>query len=337
MHRMPLLGLMIAATLLIGGNTPASPQQPLATQVFGGPGGEAFSDFQPPADARVVEVRIRSGEMVDSVQMVYGLRDGRTVMGPRHGGPGGGLNSFRLDPDEYIIGLSGRHGKYLDSLRIITNKRTSPAYGGRGGSGDYRVDVPPGNQAIGFTGRTGQYVDAIGLVYTQIYTPQRRDVAAPIAARPGKIMQTALAGGSGGVEFADRTMPGGSRIAEIRIRSGERIDSLQVVYLFSDGRLQEGPRHGGTGGNAFVIRFDPDEYLTGISGRAGEMVDSIRIITNKRTSLTFGGRGGDRDFNIGIPRGGQAIGFAGRSGNMLDAIGLTYVASSTSRRLPASG
>jgi hypothetical protein len=339
MRRIQLLGLMIAAVLWMVATSTASPQRLSATQVFGGPGGESFSDFQPPADASVVEVRIRSGEMIDSVQMVYGLRNGRTVTGPRHGGPGGNLNSFRLDRDEYIVGLSGRHGKYLDSLRFITNKRTSPTYGGDGGDGDYDVEVPSGSQAVGFTGRTGQYVDAIGLVYAPFYTPDppsRRDVAGPMGARPGRVQETDIAGGGGGNEFADYNLPGGSRIAEIRIRSGQRIDSLQIVYRLPNGRLQDGPRRGGDGGNLFVIRFEADEYLTGISGRAGQTVDSLRIITNKRTSLTFGGRGGDRDFNIGLPRGAQAIGFAGRAGAMLDAIGLTYLPGATGRRLPRS-
>jgi len=335
MRRMLFSGWLIVAVLLIGGDSPASAQQFSATQVYGGPGGDAFSDFQPPTGARVAEVRVRSGNMVDSVQMVYALADNRIVVGPRHGGPGGNSNSFLLDPDEYITGLSGRYGDYLDALRIITNKRTSPTYGGRGGRIDFRVDVPSWNMAIGFAGRAGQYVDALGLVYASIYSQQNRYLAGTIPARPGRLLQTAIAGGNGGNAFADRNVATGARISEIRIRSGERVDSLQVVYMLSNGTLQEEPRHGGTGGNAFVFTFDPDEYLVGIAGRAGQMVDSIRIITNKRTSLTFGGRGGDRDFQIDIPSGCTAIGFAGRSGNMIDAIGLTYVTSSIGRRRPA--
>jgi hypothetical protein len=324
----------MVTVLMMGGDSPASAQQLNATQVYGGPGGNAFSDFQPPTGARVAEVRVRSGNMVDSVQMVYALADNSTVVGPRHGGSGGNNNSFRLDGDEYIIGLAGRYGDYLDALRIITNKRTSPTYGGRGGRTDFRVDVPSWNMALGFAGRAGQYVDALGLVYAAIYSQQNRYLAGTISARPGRLQQTAIVGGNGGSAFADQNVTTGARISEIRIRSGERVDSLQVVYMLSNGTLQEGPRHGGTGGNAFVFTFDPDEYLVGISGRTGQMVDSIRIITNKRTSLTFGGRGGDRDFQINIPSGSTAIGFAGRSGNMIDAIGLTCVANTTNRRLP---
>jgi hypothetical protein len=344
MRRMPLFGFMIAAALLVAGSTPMSAQQPMATQVYGGSGGNAFADLDPPDASRIIEVRIRSGEMVDSVQMVYGLIDGSTVVGPLHGGSGGGLNSFRLDADEYIIGLSGRYGRNLDSLRIITNKRTSQIYGGRGGNNDLRIDVPSGYLVIGFAGRSGVYVDAIGLTYAPIYytSPRRAVVTSTtglttsVGLTPTQIAQTNIAGGNGGSEFSDRDIPAGARIAEVRIWSGDGIDSLQVVYLLSDGRLQQGVRHGGSSGNAFVIRLDSDEYMTGISGRAGQSIDSMRIVTNKRTSLTFGGRGGDRDFRIDLPRGGQAVGFAGRAGSMIDAIGLTYSSSTATRRLPAS-
>jgi hypothetical protein len=351
MRRMPLFGFMIAAALLVAGGTPVSAQQPMATQVYGGSGGNAFADLDPPDASRIIEVRIRSGEMVDSVQMVYGLIDGRNVVGPLHGGSGGGLNSFRLDADEYIIGLSGRYGRNLDSLRIITNKRTSQTYGGRGGTNDLRIDVPSGYLVIGFAGRSGVYMDAIGLTYAPIYYTSARHAVvtsttglttsvglAPtqVGLTPIQIAQTNIAGGNGGSEFSDRDIPAGARIAEVRIWSGDGIDSLQLVYLLSDGRLQQGVRHGGSSGNAFVIRLDSDEYITGISGRAGVRVDSMRIVTNKRTSLTFGGRGGDGDFRIDLPRGGQAVGFAGRAGSMIDAIGLTYISSTSSRRSPGT-
>jgi len=344
MRRLPLLGLMILCVLLLGWNTPMRAQQPGATELYGGLGGSPFADLNPPDASRIVEVRIRSGEMVDSVQVVYGLINGRTVLGPQHGGSGGGLNSFRLDIDEHIIGLAGRYGRNLDSLRIITNKRTSQTFGGRGGTSDFRIDVPSGYLVIGFAGRSGVYVDAIGLTYAPLYyTSPNRSVVIPTTAYPTpdafpstQVAQTNLAGGNGGSAFADQDVPSGARLSEIRIWSGDGIDALQAVYQLADGSQQQGARRGGSGGNAFVLRLDADEYLIGISGRAGQRVDSLRFVTNKRTSLTFGGRGGDNDFRIDLPRGSRAVGFAGRAGNMIDAIGLTYVTYPSGRRVPVS-
>jgi hypothetical protein len=103
--------------------------------------------------------------MVDAVQVIYTLPSGRYQEGVLHGGGGGAANVFRLDPDEYVVAISGRHGDLVDSLRIHTNRRTSPLYGGSGGNREYRIDVPPGGRVIGFAGRAGDQIDAIGLAY----------------------------------------------------------------------------------------------------------------------------------------------------------------------------
>jgi hypothetical protein len=83
-----------------------------------------------------------------------------------------------ININEYIVGLSGRCGDFIDSIRLQTNKRTSPVYGGSGGNREFRIDVPSGNQALGFTGRSGGYLDAIGFNYVEIesskHGPPRR-------------------------------------------------------------------------------------------------------------------------------------------------------------------
>jgi hypothetical protein len=285
-------------------------QGPTPTDIAGGGGGSPFSDFAPPSGGRILEIQVFSGERVDAVQLLYELPDGRTALGQRHGGPGGSPNVFRLDSDEYITGISGRYGDQVDSISIQTNKRTSPLLGGNGGKRDYRIGVPPGFQAIGFIGRSGKYLDAIGLISEPVYVRQAG--------------QPQVFGGTGGSVFADRDIPSGARISEIRIQAGERIDGIQAIYTLGDGRMLEGPYHGGRGGRTNSFRLDTDEYVIGIYGRYGETIDSISIRTNKRTSPIYGGRGGDRDFRVDVPQGSVAIGFSGRSAELLDAIGLLY-------------
>jgi hypothetical protein len=302
-----LISLMLVIQLSVFG------QEPRPTNMAGGRGGSPFTDTQIPSGARVSEIRIFSGDVLDSVQMVYTLPDGRTYEGARHGGGGGQMNTFRLDSDEYITGISGRFGEYLDSIQIRTNKRTSPLFGGSGGDRDYRIDVERGNQAVGFLGRSGDYLDAIGLVFTQL--PRRQAFQAS---------EANIAGGRGGSPFSDQGIPAGARISEIRIRSGRNVDSIQAVYTLQNGRIMEGPVHGGTGGNIQTFRLDSDEYIIGISGRCGDFVDSIAIETNKRKSPTFGGPGGDRNYAIAVPEGNQVIGFTGRAGGYLDAVGVNY-------------
>ncbi len=318
MSRAMLRATVICMLPVLGCGLQGYTQQLSSTEIVGGRGGREFSDSAGQAGSRILEVRVWAGDHVDSVQMVYALPDGRSSMSPRRGGSGGRLNAFRVDPGEYVIGLSGRYGSYIDSVRIHTNRRTSALFGGRGGDRDFQIGVPAGNQAVGFAGRAGDYVDALGLVFTPIRQVQSG--------------QTTIAGGRGGSEFADMEIPSGARLAEVRVRAGDRVDAVQAVYSLRDGRLLEGARHGGRGGRVDVFRLDPDEFVVGISGRYGDLIDSMRIHTNKRTSQTFGGRGGGNEFRIDVPSGNGAVGFAGRAGEYVDAIGLTYTRIDTPSR-----
>ncbi len=319
MRRLFLLAVALSAAAWIGSAGVAPAQQMDFTQIFGGRGGDEFTDFSPPAGSRVVEVRIYAGDTIDSLQMIYSLPDGRTTAGSKHGGRGGNPNTFRLDADEYITGISGRFGNTVDSLRFHTNRRTSPNYGGRGGSQDYRAEVPSGYQAMGFKGRAGNTIDAIGLVYS----PASRSSRSSNVMSPSGGNQTTLAGGRGGNPFSDRP-PQGARLAEIRVRAGDAIDAIQAIYVTQDGRIQDGQRHGGGGGRENIFRLDSGEYVVGLSGRFGKTVDSLRIETNRRSSPLYGGRGGSQDYRIDVPAGTLAIGFVGRSGKTLDAVGLNY-------------
>jgi len=350
MSRASFRGAVIAAILLLGGCLIAVGQQISSTEVIGGSGGSSFSDSQLQSGALIVEVHIRCGDLVDSVQMTYAGTDGRTFTGPRHGGSGGRDKVFRLDQDEYIIGLSGRYGDAIDSIRIHTNRRVSQLFGGGGGKREYRIEVPNGYQAVGFSGQAGKVIDAIGLTYTSARStrrggffsgnppppqppqqqpqPPRSPSGSGAISGPGgaswQISQTSIAGGGGGSYFSDRDVPSGARITGIRVHAAAWIDGIQAVYLLPNGRSADGLRHGGSGGREGFFRLDSDEYIIGISGRYGGHVDSLVLHTNKRTSRQYGGRGGDRDYRIEVPMRSQAVGFAGRAGGYLDAIGLTY-------------
>ena len=321
-----VLIFMVVAIAVVMADTPALSRQSGSTDIAGGRGGNPFSDPQQAAGTRVTEVRIRSGEMIDAIQMVYETISGSSMDAGLHGGSGGRLNYFRLDADEYITGISGRCGDLIDSLRIHTNKKTSPLFGGSGGNRDYQILVPGGTEAVGFTGRSGQRLDAVGLIYAPLSRRlDNRTVVGSVGQMGATaVLQTQLYGGGGGYPFAPRDLPAGARIAEIRIASSDRVDSLQTIYVLPDGRTVEETRYGGSAGRQRSFRLDADEYITGISGRHSTVVNSLQIQTNKKTSPLYGGTGGTDEYHIEVPGGFQAIGFAGRSSALIDAIGLTY-------------
>src|SRR6185503_15370358 len=58
-----------------------------------------------------------------------------------------------LARDEYIIGMEGRYGARVDSLRFYTNKRSPPSFGGGGGEVRFGYTAPTGQKIVALFGR----------------------------------------------------------------------------------------------------------------------------------------------------------------------------------------
>jgi predicted flap endonuclease-1-like 5' DNA nuclease len=129
-------------------------------------------------------------------------------------------------------------------------------------------------------------------------------------------------GGNGGHEFSVYTIPAGAKVHEIRVNAGFYVDGLQLVYIDADGTVQEMPHLGGKGGFRHTITLAGDEYLTGISGRSGRYVDSIRFHTSQRTTDSIGGRGGENEYHFEAAANGEVAGFFGRADWYVDQLGV---------------
>ncbi len=104
---------------------------------------------------------LRTGSLVDAIQVTYRLPDGKDYKAPGHGGRGGGQRviNINVDQGERIIGVFGKTGRLVDNLGFFTNKgRVFGPYGGKGG-GDFSVHLCP---VRGIFGKTGSLVDNIG-------------------------------------------------------------------------------------------------------------------------------------------------------------------------------
>jgi hypothetical protein len=278
------------------------------TPSFGGGGGTAFDDVQattasPPASFK--RIGVRSGIYVDKLESVYTLENGGTsTFG--HGGDGGSPASFDFVPNEIVIGIQGRSGAYVDQISFLTAViygggdppllRTYGPYGGTGGA-----PFTQWGEIAAFYGRSGAYLDAIGCYLS--------------TATLGPF------GGPGGSPFQDPgPIPDLSRITRITIRSGSLIDAIATTYLLPDGSSQTFS-HGGTGGTATDIYFNPGEQIIAIVGSSGTYLDNIAFLTEdpqgvRRTHGPYGGDGGTQ-FIVNQ----KVNGFFGRSGSLIDQLG----------------
>jgi predicted flap endonuclease-1-like 5' DNA nuclease len=129
----------------------------------GGNGGKPFENYDIPDDARVTAVHVFAEWVVNAVQLEYVQSDGRGGGRPPIGGLGGQHFVFTLEEDEYLTGISGYAGWYVDSVCFHTNKRMSPLFGGAGGEREFSFDAPPGHEIAGLFGRSDWHIDALGI------------------------------------------------------------------------------------------------------------------------------------------------------------------------------
>ncbi|XP_064937489.1 protein GOS9-like [Musa acuminata AAA Group] len=127
-------------------------------------------------------------------------------------------------------------------------------------------------------------------------------------------------GGNGGSAW---DMGAAYRITNIKIRAGDNIDA--IVITFTRYGLIETKHFGGSGGTPHEIPLQEDEYLVGVEGSVDTLgritlVRNLTLRTNKRSYGPFGTSGG-KPFSVPVAS-GKIIGFFGRAGTMIDAIGV---------------
>ncbi|XP_008804539.1 mannose/glucose-specific lectin-like [Phoenix dactylifera] len=127
-------------------------------------------------------------------------------------------------------------------------------------------------------------------------------------------------GGSGGTAWSFQNA---RAITKIKISSGDVVDSITFQYI--DGELVRwSPTYGGTGGKSTEIDLGTDSYLTAISGHYGNyddivVIKSLTFVSTKGTYGPFGTKEGTA-FSVPV-NGGNFVGFFGRAGEWLDALG----------------
>ena len=136
-------------------------------------------------------------------------------------------------------------------------------------------------------------------------------------------------GGKGGIPWDDfeecpnSTVEG---VHSITVYHGDQIDGLQVTYRLADGTLHPARLHGRRSGrfqNSFQLA--PGEKIVRVEGKTNNvLVDRLSFVTRSEAGSenTYGPYGitGDTAFAVE----GDIVGFFGRSGDLLDALGVHY-------------
>ncbi|KAL6870625.1 hypothetical protein ACP4OV_014473 [Aristida adscensionis] len=143
--------------------------------------------------------------------------------------------------------------------------------------------------------------------------------------RPAKIGPW---GGSGGQPRDLHRPPNPSRLVRVIVTSREVVYSIKFNFVDTAGvQREEGP-WGGTGGDKQPgIELSDSDHIVEVSGTVGPYADVPRVITylkfvtKKGDKYEYGNASaGTSAFHIPLED-GQILGFFGRDGDVLDAIG----------------
>lgn len=262
----------------------------------GGHGGHEIHGYAAPAGAKVREIRINAGLYVDGLQFVYsetGSGTERTPVEMAHlGGRGGLHHTVTLDADEYLTGVSGRCGRYIDSIRFHTNKRTTDSYGGPGGEDEYRFEAAAGGEIVGLVGRADWFIDQLGVIVRDRSGFASAVAAAPVAAAPAD--DTASATPKSASRSRKKTTPAADLVA--LPDAAPVTPPAPDLVAIPDSTLAAPPAPNliGIPDSAPVEATAPE--LVGIPGSEPIAVESAATVTGQRTaSIDLGAKAAPDD------------------------------------------
>ncbi|KAL4629028.1 hypothetical protein ACB092_05G279500 [Castanea dentata] len=301
----------------------------LTVGLWGGEGGDRWSFVV--NNGGIIGMEIVHANGIASITFKCGDEYGVLQHSRKFGGTGEGWKTDKISlnwPEEYLTSISGTVADLwqhiiIRSLSFKTNKGT--VYGPYGVvTGQPFSYSTEGGVIVGFHGRSGTLLDAIG-AYVKI--PQKKQdntlkMVLPVPRGPGPW------GGHGGMEWDDGVFPA---IRELHLYVGDSvIHAIRVSYQSKDGESVLSQKHGGEGGEPIdPIKLEVSkEFLIRIAGFYGPVegsgsfkaLRSITFYTNKAKYGPYGDEIGQAFTSSVAP--GRVVGFHGRSGAYLDAIGV---------------
>ncbi|KAL7618750.1 hypothetical protein Lser_V15G00701 [Lactuca serriola] len=338
----------------MGGTTTNRIQGCIKHGPWGGSQGEYW--LYMPEEGYIKKITIVHAGFIDRIrfQSDCHTQTGETQTSIFGGSGGKKTDTICIDyPNEYLTSISGTidnsGGSFsppmLMSLSFHTNQIRYGPYGNSDKGTPFSYDGKDG-MIIGFYGRFGQYINAIGIyVIPKSLSPSLSPNSAPKnnsnsmhelcceMSGAGMPREAGPWGAAGGKPWDDGVF---SHVKQIRVYLGESLKviyGIQFEYIKRDGNSILSQMHGGTcGDKTKLVDLDGEkEYLTGISGFYGPVVEfnglegitSITIHTNKKMYGPYGQESGEGYvYFTSSSSPGKVVGFQGRNGDFLTAIGV---------------
>ncbi|KAJ0242240.1 Jacalin-related lectin 5 [Hirschfeldia incana] len=306
-------------------------------------GGEKGEEFNDVGFEAVKKITVGADQYSVTYIKIEYVKDGKVEI-REHGTNRGGLKEFSVDyPNDSITAVSGTYKHIftydttlITSLYFTTSKGfTSPLFGidsAKKGT-EFEFKGENGGKLIGFHGRGGNAIDAIGAYFDT--SSQGSDGGEPSTNNPkpkpddvpGK---KGPLGGDKGKEFDDVGFEG---VKKVTVGADDySITYIKIEYL-KDGKV-EIVEHGTASGKLEEFAVDyPNDSITEVGGSYKHvynsdttLITSLYFTTSKGFTSPFFGKKYDKEtkFEFKDENGGKLIGFHGRGGSAIDAIGAYF-------------
>ncbi|XP_048128149.1 jacalin-related lectin 4-like isoform X1 [Rhodamnia argentea] len=257
----------------------------------------------------VREIELVSGSAIESITVTY--EQGCSFA---HGIASGGGTTNKINLDwliEYLTSVSGYitsdcGSTIIHSLTFQSNKRT---YGPFGTETGRKFSFPAtGGKIIGFYGSSGSHLESLGAYFEPISHLYPVEFIGPF-------------GGQGGHRWDDGKFKG---VKTIKMMLEDVVKCISFEYD-DNGESLWSPTHGhSVNGDIHTVNLDyPREFLTSMSGYTrhdNSVIQSLTFESNIRRHGPFGKEEGSF-FSCALTC-NKIIGFHGRSGIQLDALGV---------------
>ncbi|KAL1197441.1 Jacalin-related lectin 36 [Cardamine amara subsp. amara] len=286
---------------------------------------------------KVKRVQLTYEDVINSIEAEY---DGDNRNPQRHGTPGKKCDGVSLSPDEYITDVTGYYKTTgaedaIAALAFKTNKTEYGPYGNKT-SNQFSIHAPKDNQIAGFQGISSNVLNSIDVHFAPL--PSSSTTSSGLS----QANKVDAQGGRGGTSWDDGAH---DHVRRVYVGQGDSGVTYVKFEYEKNGKME--PREHGkkTLLGAEVFEVDPDDYITSVEvqsdkifGQDTEIITSLTFKTAKgKTSPPFGLEGSQKH-ELKDKNSGKLVGFHGRVGELLHALGAYFAPPSgggTSTALPA--
>jgi len=203
-----------------------------------------------------------------------------------------------LAEGEFISHLSGRSGNIVDCIVLKTNNGKTIRGGGNGGEAR-TIPLPSNTRIVAFAGGYGGHIHNLKCHYLkQVGEKGGLEGAYPDWA--SAVVPSNEFGKKRGdtVEFDDfhslKHWEVPPRIAKVVLyHNGSLAMGWKITYVNdATGEIYVSRGFDGVKDDKEVLELEEDEYLVKLDGNQGDLIDSIRFVTNKGRCIKGGGDGG---------------------------------------------